>query len=396
MVIEAILLVSLAAILGAIYGLWFSDNVAFSGARSRALRQAPLPIWTERAGQVDWANTRCRDVFGNSFGGSRTLERRPVSGTSGVEVVEAAGTDGQASYFTLLEHQNDASTTVFALDANPLKECEEELQRFVQTLTMTFAHLPIGLAVFDRKRDLTLFNPALSHLLSLPPDWLARRPSLSAFLDRLRNDGALPEPKDYSTLKEEFKALESGAFDGTYEVEWTLPNGRLHRVTGRPHAQGGAALLFEDITHSAAIEAQYQAEMRQLHGALEALTDAVVIFDAAGELAYANDAFDDMWQCTLSRSVTPVSVTEVSKLFQSRCRPDPTFGDMRSFVLDLRERSEWESEVEMTTGARIRLRFTPISEGRVICEQRLLEDVDGRDRPSQVVRMADHREGRTG
>jgi hypothetical protein len=42
-----------------------------------------------------------------------------------------------------------------------LVTAETSLRDFVQTLSKTFATLPVGLAVFDRSRELVLFNPAL-------------------------------------------------------------------------------------------------------------------------------------------------------------------------------------------------------------------------------------------
>lgn len=364
-------LIAGALVSGAATAVLFLRGTGFGAHVDGVLARAPFPVWAEKDGAVVWRNRACRTVFGTGrFGGLSTLDPKPFGRGSDTRIVEVSQGDASPDFFSLVEQKFATRSVIYALDAAPLVEAESELRRFVQTLTTTFAHLPIGLAVFDRKRDLTLFNPALSDLLGVAPDWLARRPSLAAFLDRLRNDGALPEPKDYSSLRQEFQALEQGSFEGYYEVEWTLPNGRLYRVTGRPHSEGGAALLFEDITRTASLEAHYRAEMRQLHGALESLTDGVAIFDAAGEMAYANDAFDALWNCTLSRSVQPVSVTDVSKLFQDQCRPHPAFGEMRDFVLNLQERSDWQATVERTCGDFVRMNFTPISEGRVICEFR--------------------------
>jgi len=51
-------------------------------------------------------------------------------------------------------------------------------RNFVQTLTKTFAQLSIGLAIFNRERQLVLFNPALIDLTALPADFLTGRPHL--------------------------------------------------------------------------------------------------------------------------------------------------------------------------------------------------------------------------
>ena len=76
-------------------------------------------------------------------------------------------------------------TLHFALPCDAAVNAEVSLREFVQTLTKTFAHLPIGLAIFDRNRQLALFNPALMDLTTISPEFLTARPTLFAFLDRI-------------------------------------------------------------------------------------------------------------------------------------------------------------------------------------------------------------------
>lgn len=374
------LALALAAVAGVAAGLAFSRGLPSLLRSARLLARAPFPVWTEEDGRVTWMNRRARQLLGKRFRGRASLKTRPLHRASDVMVAEVPEGSGTRP-LTVLAQTQGRRTAFWAQDARPLVETEEELHRIVQTLAATFAHIPIGLAIFDRRRNLTIFNPALSDLLGISPEWLARRPSLAEFLDHLRNDGALPEPRNYSSLKNQFEELETGAFKGKYEVEWVFPNGRLYRVTGRPHAEGGAALLFEDISRYASIEARYQSEIRKLQGTLDVLSDALAVFDAAGEMTFANDAFDALWGCELSRSAAPVSVTEVSAMLQERCDPSPLFGEMRDFVLSLEGRAEWEGVVfRKGSGTPVRLRFLPITEGRVVCEFRAL-DSDRQARP---------------
>ncbi len=351
---------------GNISGTSFNSVYAIS-------QDAPFSIWIEKDNAVIWQNRFCARHFadGSTPFAGRSEFKTTNSGKSenGATVFDLKKErPNTASSYSIHTHQRGASTVYYAHDATALIETENELKRFVQTLAATFAHLPIGLAVFDKKRDLTLFNPALSDLLGLAPDWLARQPSMRAFLDRLRNEGAIPEPKDFTAVRHEFAELESGAFTGTYEVDWALPSGHIYRVTGRPHSQGGAALLFEDISKAAALESSYRAELGQLYSALESLTDAVAIFDQAGELAYANDVFDDLWECSLSSSVTPTTVNDVTRYFQKHSLPTPVWGEFRNFVHDLSERSQWQAVVHLKSGATLEMTVSPIADGRVFCQ----------------------------
>ncbi len=151
-------------------------------------------------------------------------------------------------------------------------------------------------------------------------------------------------------------------------MDWALPSGQTYRVTGRPHPQGGAALLFEDITRAAALKANYRAELRQLYAAFESMSGAVVIFDQAGELAYANDKFDELWGCSLSSSVNPATANDVSRVFQKQSKPTPVWGEFRNFVNDMSERSQWQANVTLKDGRDIAMMVSPITDGRVLCK----------------------------
>lgn len=74
-------------------------------------------------------------------------------------------------------------------------------KNFVQTLTKTFATLSIGLVIFDRNRQLMLFNPALIDLTTLPADFLSARPNLLTVFDKLRDNQIMPEPKKLCDLE---------------------------------------------------------------------------------------------------------------------------------------------------------------------------------------------------
>ncbi len=336
-------------------------------------QSAPFSIWIEQNDTVVWQNDFCSKYLADPkepfLGRAAFKESEAVKPNGDFEVFAMQKPrTGTANNYTLQSTKVGSNVVFYAQDATALVETDGALKRFVQTLAATFAHLPIGLAVFDKKRDLTLFNPALSNLLGLAPDWLARQPSMRTFLDRLRNDGAIPEPKDFTTVRSEFAELESGAFTGKYEVDWALPSGQIYRVTGRPHPQGGAALLFEDVSRAAALEAKYRAELKQLYAAFECLSGAVAIFDQAGELSYANDGFDEMWDCSLSSIVSPTTVNDVSRVFQKQSQPTPVWGEFRNFVNDLTERTQWQANVTLKSGQELLMIVSPIADGYVLCE----------------------------
>ena len=221
------------------------------------LDHAPVLAWSQgRDGQVDWANAPYRDRFdppagdlpdhriADAFG--HVLEEVPLTTRGGEtrrRVAVPARDGGEPHWFELSETGGEGGETFgFALAADDLVAAEASLRRFVETLTETFAHLPIGLAVFDKNRRLGLFNPALTQLVKIDAVWLAGRPSLRDFLERLRETRQMPEQKDFASWRRKLSELEEGARDGTYEENWQLPVGQ--DLPGhRPAAPAGRARL---------------------------------------------------------------------------------------------------------------------------------------------------------
>lgn len=367
-----------AAVAWALIRLWpkILKNQSSSGFHNTVdprvvLDQAETLIWAEKNQTVIWNNASYDIWFMERElqGVGAFTEQPAASPNQSVIRVRLARTGGlNAAEFCLKKSHVDGVDYYYASSAAMLVDSEQELHRFIQTLTETFAHLPIGLAIFDKKRDLALFNPTLSELLDIPAEWMARRPSLMCFIDRLRSQGIMPEPEDFQSIRQEFKKLESGSINGTYIAEWTLAGGQVYRIVGRPHTKGGLALLFEDISKLVMVERQYRAELEQVYSALDNLADGVAIFDPAGELVFINDAFDDIWDSQLAGALNPVTVIEFSRMLQDKCAPSPAWGDFREFVLETTDRALWHAEVQPKVGGTIHMSFSPIAGGQVFCE----------------------------
>lgn len=233
---------------------------------------------------------------------------------------------------------NDGGSFHYAIHADPVVRAEESLRNFVQTLTQTFAHLPIGLAVFDRNRQLALFNPALMDLTALDPQWLTGRPTLSAFLDRLRENRHIPEPKNYKSWRNRIAVLEQASVDGTYEENWSLPSGQTYKVIGRPHPEGAVALLFEDITAALSLQRQFRSELELGQSVIDRMPDAIAVFSPGNELVMSNSAFARLWGFDPGSMVARLDFSGIKSLWLGSCTnasalesmllsPAPRFGD---------------------------------------------------------------------
>ena len=357
------------------------DPVNLSGLETEleALRNtaklAPYLVWQEsRNGQITWANTAYLDLAitlhpknCNGWPPPRLFSHLTEAITSPApeikRVLVSAGKPDKKMWFDLVCKKINGSTLCFATSANAIVNAEASLKEFVQTLTKTFAHLSIGLAVFDKNRQLALFNPALTDLTRLPIDFLSARPTLFSFLDQLRENQMIPEPKDYKSWRHHMLALEEAAADGTYEETWTLPGGQTYRVNGRPHPDGAVALLFEDISAEISLTRNFREELEVGQAVLDALDDAVVVFSQTGMITISNAAYASLWGVDPGTSFAEMSITDATRSWQDICDPTPLWGHLRDFVGDPDDRRNWFGDATLDDGRQLECQISPLAGG---------------------------------
>lgn len=275
----------------------------------------------------------------------------------------ATAPEGALWFEIAMNRQNDNSFWCTALPSDRLVGAEIALRNFVQTLSKTFAQLPIGLAIFDKRRELVLFNPALVNLSTLKPQFLSARPGLFAFLDALRDHQRMPEPKNYRSWRDEIARLERSAEDGTFQELWTLPGGQSFRVIGRPHPDGALAFMFEDITAEVSLTRKFRSELDMYQALIDDLPTAMAVFSAEGRLTLVNAAYAAMWAVTPAAVIGVLSVKEATRIWQSRAEPSGIWGEVRQFALPQPDRVGWSDEMVLRDGCAYRVDVTPLTGG---------------------------------
>ena len=249
-----------------------------------------------------------------------------------------------------------------AIPADRTVEAERSLRDFTQTLTQTFAHLSVGLAIFDRERSLSLFNPALTDLIGLKPEYLIGRPTLSNLLDQLRERQMMPEPKDYKSWRQQMVALEAEAATGVYSEPWFLPDGRTFQATGRPHVDGAIAFVFEDISADISLRREFKTELETCQAVFDGLDEAIAVFSPAGAVTLTNQAYRALW----GGEEPDTNIIEASRRWQHGCAPTPVWGDARDFCGTIGERSNWTAEARLSDGRGLDCRFEALPGGATL------------------------------
>ncbi|MEM8731635.1 MAG: PAS-domain containing protein [Pseudomonadota bacterium] len=335
---------------------------------------APYPIWrVDDGGSVSWFNDAYADLFHRTHGtrpqpGQRLFQSALDSKPSGSRIRASISIPGQDNFYwyDVWIARHDDYRMFYAVDVGAVVNAEMAQRNFVQTLTKTFAQLSIGLAIFDRNRQLALFNPALIDLTALPADFLSARPNLLSFFDRLRDARMMPEPKNYANWRDQMADLVAAAADGSYRDTWSLPSGSVYQVSGRPHPDGAVAFLFEDITAEVTHTRRFRSELEMSQSILDHIDDAIAVFGSNGVLTLSNAAYRDLWNVDPEASFADVSVFDATRDWQARSHPTPVWGDLRDFVAVPGDRTTWWATIAMTNGTEVICTVHPIQDGATL------------------------------
>ena len=344
------------------------------GTLRLAATSSPYPIWLIGAdGKIHWHNTAYKTLTDAARPSEEDtdiplfdLDPDELDEKHTVRASMRIAETGTTEWYNVTATQVDDSTIYHAVDINAVIEAEVAQRNFVQTLAKTFAHLSIGLAIFDRNGQLALFNPAMVDLTSLPVEFLSGRPSLLAFFNRLRDNRVMPEPKNYSSWRQEISDMIAAATHASYQETWTLDTGHTYRVSGRPHPDGAVAFLIEDITAEISLTRNFRAELELGQSMMDTFEDALAVFSSAGVLTFCNAAFREMWGMDPDGSFADVTIVDSLKEWQAQSVPNPAWADMRDFVMKVGERATWEAEVNHMRDGPYTVRLSPIASGATV------------------------------
>lgn len=205
---------------------------------------------------------------------------------------------------TPMHNAGDASLGGFAIDISELDKTRNELRQHIEANRRTLDQIPVAVAMFGASQNLAYHNRAFAKLWGLGEADLDGQPAHGELLDRLRQEGKLPEQSDYAQWKSEQLALYSADISASGDersVEapdeiWHLPDGRTLRVSSARHPLGGVLIVFDDITERLSLEARYNTQINVQRATLNNLSEGIAVFGADGSLRLHNNAFQRLWR----------------------------------------------------------------------------------------------------
>ena len=215
------------------------------------LSQAPLMIWREAAeGEVIWANAAYLLQAAHHLEPGQDLSwplprlfERISTAQDGPPQRQRLAVPGKPDrWFSLTVKPEGEGWLVYAQPADAVVQAETALRDFTQTLTKTFAHLPIGLAIFDRQRQ---FHPAVGRRLFWRGVWWRWRQG-SSWPRGLRRRGRICQRTREIGQRRRGKHIEQGFGSG---IEHDQPGGKTRRAR-QPllcHRPGAAQRQISEI-----------------------------------------------------------------------------------------------------------------------------------------------------
>ena len=342
---------------------------------SGLIEEAPIIAWNRTAeGVVNWSGGEIK-VRNSSIQAAQAvdlivartkLNRVPVLAgqpqKSRIEIVVNDGAD-TISLHVLEIIRQDGTRMGFATDAGTAASAERTVTRFVQTMTETFAHLTVGLAIFDRNQTLALFNPALVQMWQVEPTWLARRPSLRDIIDELRSTRRLPELQDFHKWRSRILGLFENTEAADYEELWHLADGSNIRVLARPHPHGSLAFIFDDVTERVRLEQRYRHSIDLRRATLDRLNEGVAVFGANGLLQFVNQAFHEIWGTDGESVYAAMHARQLVGLCEQLTVDASLWPRLHNFITGEESRRAWTEPLIMGSGRQLQARIAPLPDG---------------------------------
>ncbi len=334
----------------------------------QAMFQAPNPIWkTNSEGTVIWRNSAYKSLgaaLGYSADNQLLFDTTNICAGDPAQKFKLSSSNGSRTHwFNVTAVHAGPNTMLYATEADAEVSAQDSRRSFVQTFSKTFAQLSTGLAIFDGDQKLVLFNPALTQLTGLPGDILSNRCDLFAFFDQLRERHVVPTKSRQMDWHSQVVDILRRAQDGEYCETWTLPTGVTYKVSGRPHQDGALVFLLEDITAEITVTRRFRSELEQVHGVLDTIDSALVLFSPTGQLRLCNQAYRDLWKSDPDSSFAEYTFRDAMLHWQADCLPSSVWTKLKRRILSTSDRSTWSASVTKSSGETLDIGVSPVAGG---------------------------------
>lgn len=361
------------------------DTGAALNALMHLIEAAPFPMWYRgpdfRLGLVNSAfvsaveaqsaaaviSTGIELIDGSGGAGARAAAERALTEGRPFSRTQPATIGGERRMLRLVDVPlGGGAVAGFAIDIQELEDARFELGRYIESQRELADRMTAGSVQFDPDRTLSFFNQPFAIMAQLDPEWLAEQPEFDRVLERMRENGRLPETRDFP----QWKAERRGWFtlpEEAVEEEWILANGDHLRVVGQALPDGGLRLIFEDRTEQVRLASARDTLLRVRTATFDNLFEGIGVFAADGRLYLWNRRFCSFWDLDESWLGEHPRVDELVPAMARRLVNPTAAAQLRELVrAATNERRQGSGRLSMVDGSHFEFGSVPLPDGNAL------------------------------
>ena len=254
----------------------------------------------------------------------------------------------------------------FAVDIQDLEDARIELAHHQESQRELADRMTAGAVQFDGDRQLAFFNRPFAIMAQLEPEWLAEQPEFDRVLERMRENGRLPEVRDFPAWKAERRAWFTSP-EETIEEDWILSNGDHLRILGQPMPDGGLRLIFEDRTEQVRLASARDTLLRVRAATFDNLFEVISVFASDGRLYLWNRRFSELWDLDEAWLAEHPRVDELVPAMAKRLVNPTAAAQVRELVRSTTSgRQSGTGRVSLTDGRHFEFAAVPLPDGNAL------------------------------
>lgn len=340
------------------------------------LDQAPVLAWRlDQSGKLVWANQAYLAAVEAQSIETATALDRSVSADASVALTgqtivgrHSFVSGGQRRSYEVIHQPLPDGVACLAFDQTQQVERLARVDREMRAHVDTLNQLNDAVVVFDAAQELVFYNRAFARLWKLEDVWLNARPTHGEWLDHLREKSRLAQPGNFREWRTRELSLYAEPSNHIPDDMWRLPDGRILRYARQCQPSGGLQLLFEDISDTTTLKAQYLTQLEVQAATLDKLVEAVGVFAGDGTLKLANSAFCALWRVDPSVLDTRPEFATILETAQALCDDHGHWDDLRARVCDPspQSRRDTEGRLDLRDGRILFWRTRPLPDGATL------------------------------
>jgi signal transduction histidine kinase len=360
-----------------------SANAAFTSLAA-LIEETPLPMWHRGPDlKLNFVNRAYVNAVGAEDSdtavenGTELIE--PVDGSTAMSFAAKAQTtkqplervvsstiDGERRQMRVIDIPLGASGVAgIAIDVQDLVEARAEFRRLSDAQRDLLDMMSAGVAQFDSDQSLSFANLPFQRLFAFRDQWVAEKPAFARVLDRIRENGKLPEVRDFPEWRMERENWFLSA--NPNEENWLLPDGTHLRVLAQPMPGGGLLLIFEDRTEQAQLASARDILLRVRTATFDNLSESVAVFAADGKLSIWNRLFAETWGLDEDALIGHPRLDELLPLFAKLLQKPSQITVVAEILrMTTANREQRRSRVTFADGRIFQISTTPLPDGNAL------------------------------